>query len=51
MVIKTNEKVAIKIIQKRDVNATGGELFDHMCDRGKFTEADAVEVIKTELTQ
>ena len=26
--------------------ATGGELFDRICDKGKFTEKDASQTIK-----
>lgn len=30
--------------------ATGGELFDRICDQGKFTEKDASQTIKQVLT-
>lgn len=30
--------------------ATGGELFDRICDQGKFTEKDASQTIKQILT-
>jgi serine/threonine protein kinase len=29
--------------------ATGGELFDRICERGKFTEKDAVSTMKAVL--